>query len=150
MAWLFLCLIPGAPCIYYGDEIGLDGRHDPDCRKGFPWQRDAWDVDLYDWYQECIRLRGKYQLGRAEQLQVVIAESSTVVFRIANATGSLLCAFNAGSVEVTVDLPANESEAVGVVLAGAAMLGPERRDGGLIRLSIPPRCGAVLAPVVST
>jgi glycosidase len=23
----------GSPCIYYGDEIGIDGPHDPGCRK---------------------------------------------------------------------------------------------------------------------
>ncbi|MCP4857066.1 MAG: glycoside hydrolase family 13 protein [Fuerstiella sp.] len=145
MAWLFLCLIPGAPCIYYGDEIGLDGRHDPDCRKAFPWQRDGWDMELYDWYQACIRIRSRYQLGRAEQPRVVVAKSSTVVFRIATAAGSLFGAFNAGSVEVNVELPANASGDVSVVLAGAAMLGPDHIGGGLLRLVIPPRCGALLA-----
>ena len=33
LATLFMFTYPGAPCIYYGDEIGLDGRHDPDCRR---------------------------------------------------------------------------------------------------------------------
>ncbi|MCA9086826.1 MAG: glycoside hydrolase family 13 protein, partial [Planctomycetaceae bacterium] len=56
LAWLFICLIPGAPCVYYGDEVGLDGRHDPDCRKGFPWSEDLQDRELFSWYQQCIRL----------------------------------------------------------------------------------------------
>ena len=38
LAWLFMFTIPGAPCIYYGDEIGVDGGHDPECRKSFPWE----------------------------------------------------------------------------------------------------------------
>ncbi|MEZ4516832.1 MAG: glycoside hydrolase family 13 protein [Chloroflexota bacterium] len=35
----FLCqmTVPGAPNIYYGDEIGLVGRNDPFCRGAFPW-----------------------------------------------------------------------------------------------------------------
>jgi neopullulanase len=41
LAWLFLFSYPGAPCIYYGDEIGVDGEHDPDCRKSFPWETEA-------------------------------------------------------------------------------------------------------------
>ncbi|MEO1980901.1 MAG: hypothetical protein ABGZ24_10325, partial [Fuerstiella sp.] len=86
--------------------------------------------------------------GRAEQPRIVVAESNTVVFRTATAAGSLLCAFNAGSVEVTVDVPANEPENICVVLAVAAMSGPDHIDGGLTRLSIPPRCGAVLTPDV--
>ena len=28
----------GAPVIYYGDEIGMEGAADPDCRRAFPWQ----------------------------------------------------------------------------------------------------------------
>jgi cyclomaltodextrinase / maltogenic alpha-amylase / neopullulanase len=38
--------LPGAPGIYYGDEIGLEGEKDPDCRRAFPWDPSAWDADL--------------------------------------------------------------------------------------------------------
>ena len=34
---------PGAPCTYYGDEVGLEGGNDPDCRGAFPWDEDRWD-----------------------------------------------------------------------------------------------------------
>lgn len=39
MAYSLLYFMPGAPCIYYGDEIGLEGGHDPECRAGFPPHR---------------------------------------------------------------------------------------------------------------
>ena len=32
-----LCALPGNPTIYYGDEAGLTGCHDPFCRRPFPW-----------------------------------------------------------------------------------------------------------------
>ena len=32
-----LCALPGDPTIYYGDEAGLTGCHDPFCRRPFPW-----------------------------------------------------------------------------------------------------------------
>lgn len=35
VVWLFSW--PGVPCIYYGDEVGVDGNNDPFCRKPFPW-----------------------------------------------------------------------------------------------------------------
>ncbi|MGS9059140.1 alpha-amylase family glycosyl hydrolase, partial [Salmonella enterica subsp. enterica serovar Infantis] len=35
VVWLFTC--PGVPCIYYGDEVVVDGANDPMCRKPFPW-----------------------------------------------------------------------------------------------------------------
>ncbi len=57
LAWLFLFAYPGAPCIYYGDEIGLDGEHDPDCRKSFPWDENKWDQNLLGYVKELIELR---------------------------------------------------------------------------------------------
>ncbi len=37
LALLFQMTYPGAPCIYYGDELGLVGKHDPHNRQGMPW-----------------------------------------------------------------------------------------------------------------
>ncbi|MCI0554533.1 MAG: glycoside hydrolase family 13 protein [Anaerolineae bacterium] len=59
LAWLFMFAYPGAPCIYYGDEIGIDGKHDPDCRKSFPWDESKWDKDLLGYAKEVITLRKK-------------------------------------------------------------------------------------------
>lgn len=55
---LFLMTMPGAPCIYYGDEIGLSGADDPHCRGAFPWeQEDEWDHDLLDFFRRATALR---------------------------------------------------------------------------------------------
>ena len=59
LAWLFMFAYPGAPCIYYGDEIGLDGKHDPDNRKSFPWEESKWDKTLLLYAKELIHLRKK-------------------------------------------------------------------------------------------
>ena len=59
---VILCLailftMPGAPCIYYGTEVGLEGGPDPDCRRGFPW--DAMDAapTITTAVEELISLR---------------------------------------------------------------------------------------------
>lgn len=41
VVWLFTW--PGVPCIYYGDEVGVDGANDPMCRKPFPWDERKQD-----------------------------------------------------------------------------------------------------------
>ncbi|MFC4427977.1 glycoside hydrolase family 13 protein [Deinococcus navajonensis] len=43
LALTFLMTYVGAPCLYYGDEIGLPGGPDPDCRRAFPWDEASWD-----------------------------------------------------------------------------------------------------------
>ena len=48
---------PGVPCIYYGDEIGLEGGPDPDCRRCFDWDRAHWDHGLFDHYRALAALR---------------------------------------------------------------------------------------------
>ena len=59
LAWLFMLTYPGAPCIYYGDEIGLDGEHDPYSRKSFPTDESKWDMVLHAYIKELIDLRKK-------------------------------------------------------------------------------------------
>src|SRR5215211_161139 len=59
LAWLFMLTYPGAPCIYYGDEIGLDGEHDPYSRKSFPTDESKWDMGLHTYIKELIDLLKK-------------------------------------------------------------------------------------------
>ena len=62
LAWLFLFTYPGAPCIYYGDEIGMVDEHQDNwrpewCRKSFPWEESKWDTNLLAHVKELIALR---------------------------------------------------------------------------------------------
>jgi len=57
LAVLFQLTFPGAPCIYYGDEIGMTGGGDPDCRRCMIWDADRQDRDLFAHYRTLIALR---------------------------------------------------------------------------------------------
>jgi glycosidase len=74
MAFGFLMAFPGAPAIYYGDEIGLDGGKDPDCRKAFPWNEKEWDQDLRTYIQQLINIRNKKPVLRRGSYQEVLAD----------------------------------------------------------------------------
>ena len=49
---------PGVPCIYYGDEAGMEGYADPYNRGTYPWGFE--DQELISWYKRIIRLRREY------------------------------------------------------------------------------------------
>ena len=51
--------IPGAPTIYYGDEVGVTGSDDPDDRRTFPWVNDTpgGDAALRTYYQQLATIR---------------------------------------------------------------------------------------------
>jgi cyclomaltodextrinase len=57
LAVLFQMCYPGMPMIYYGDEIGMVGKNDPDCRRTFIWDPHQQNQDLLNWYKKCIQLR---------------------------------------------------------------------------------------------
>lgn len=50
-------VFPGAPCVYYGTEICMEGGYDPDSRRGFCWDEDKWDKDVHAKIKELIHLR---------------------------------------------------------------------------------------------
>lgn len=47
----------GAPCLYYGTELCMEGGYDPDSRRGFPWNKESWDMDFLETVKELIRIR---------------------------------------------------------------------------------------------
>lgn len=56
-ALAILFFSPGMPCIYYGTEIGMEGGYDPDCRRTFDWDRQNWNMQIYETVKKLIRLR---------------------------------------------------------------------------------------------
>ncbi len=48
---------PGVPNIYYGDEIGMEGGKDPDCRRAFPWEEAKWDLEHQSFIKKLIQIR---------------------------------------------------------------------------------------------
>ncbi len=49
---------PGVPCIYYGDEAGVEGYADPYNRATYPWGKE--DGEIREWYRRILRLRAEY------------------------------------------------------------------------------------------
>lgn len=76
--WLFTW--PGVPCIYYGDEVGVDGANDPMCRKPFPWDERKQDGNLLALYQRMAKLRQSSLALRRGGCQALYAEGDVVVF----------------------------------------------------------------------
>jgi len=76
-----LMTFPGVPCIYYGDEVGLQGGGDPDNRRCMPWDEAAWDVDLRDYYRRMIWLRRSSSALQNGGFQILHADGDLLVFQ---------------------------------------------------------------------
>lgn len=64
LASLLQFTLPGIPCIYYGDEAGLEGYKDPFNRSCYPWGHE--DQELLEWYRTLGQLRGEQRSILAE------------------------------------------------------------------------------------
>ena len=53
--WALINMLPGIPCLYYGDEAGMTGMADPYCRAAYPW--GAEDTDLRKAFREIMTRR---------------------------------------------------------------------------------------------
>jgi cyclomaltodextrinase len=52
--------LPGVPMVYYGDEVGLPGDNDPDCRRCMPWNVSQWEPRIHQAHRRLIRARRQH------------------------------------------------------------------------------------------
>jgi glycosidase len=98
LAATLMLTFPGAPCIYYGDEIGLQGGHDPGCRAGFPWDRpDDWNRDLLRAFRDLIAVRASQPVLRQGQYRILHSAGDLYVFSRETDAQGVVVAVNAGN-----------------------------------------------------
>lgn len=103
---LFAMTYVGAPHIFYGGEIGLEGGKDPDCRRPFPWnyEADASRMDLLDFYKRVIALRHEHEALRRGTFQTVLSDGMLYGFVRETAGNRLLVLLNNQQQGATVRL----------------------------------------------
>ena len=71
--------LPGVPCIYYGDEAGMEGYRDPFNRACYPWGHE--DEDLIAWYRYLGLLRQEHgDILKGGGLRSVYAHDNVLSF----------------------------------------------------------------------
>jgi neopullulanase len=150
LAVLLQATLPGAPCVYYGDEVGVEGGIDPDSRRSFPWDEGCWDHDLLGAMREAFALRRSEPALRADGVEVMATAASAIVFRRRDAVRQLAVALNAGDEPITLPLSregATAQSGGSVALAmGRARHTPPRLAiaDGRSTIELAPRSGAVV------
>ena len=78
LLWAWQMTLPGAPCVYYGDEAGLQGGKDPDNRRPYPW--GAENKTLQTACRAFIQLRNKYDALRTGRMIPIYAEGDVYIY----------------------------------------------------------------------
>jgi cyclomaltodextrinase len=111
LAFLFQFAIPGAPAVYMGDEIGLTGGKDPECRGAFPWNPQKWNMSIFEWVKLLIRLRREKPVLRKGDIQCLCADPSDGCLAFTRSLGDdkIIVSLNAGPVSQQVQIMVAES-----------------------------------------
>jgi alpha-glucosidase len=135
----------GTPCIYYGDEVGMEGGQDPDCRRCFPWDSTEWNHMLHDHYRRMIRLRKTHPALRRGDIHTLYAGEHSFVFARTLESDVVITALNRHPTKArTITLPIWQTASL-----ANRFTDPETREKfevvkGEIRLTIPAKTARVL------
>lgn len=134
MAVPLLYVLPGIPCVYYGDEAGMYGAKDPFNRGCYPWGKENGEImGLY----ACFgKIRQEYEVLREGGFYPLSAELGCVAYlRYAPGMRRVAVIANNNPQAITYDLNADMREM-------HCIFGGEKREGAVW---IPARSAAVLA-----
>jgi cyclomaltodextrinase len=145
IAMLLMLGLPGAPSIYYGDEIGLPGRSDPDCRRAFPWDESVWNRSLRAFVRSGLTVRAGEAALRGDGYRTLAADGMACAFERADGASCAMVAVNAGDAPATLTFSPSAVRTLERPLlatgVGEARLVPAA-DGGAV-VEIPARWGGI-------
>ena len=78
IAYTLIATLPGIPCIYYGDEAGMQGYRDPFNRMPYPWGKE--NTELIELYKSVGALRRAEKLYRKGLFKVIFCNSDVFAF----------------------------------------------------------------------
>lgn len=78
LAYFILATIPGVPCIYYGDEIGMEGEKDPFNRRPYPWGQE--NHELLRYFRKVGRMRRREDMFADADFEIMYVDSAILVF----------------------------------------------------------------------
>ncbi len=149
LATLVQMTVGGAPCVYYGDEIGMAGEQDPFSRASFPADPGAGDTDLRAFVAGVIALRNDHRALRRGEFGIVSAAGMTAAYRRSDPDATFVICLNAGEEPARLELalPGLDGRTLAPVTwrgwswdAG----GPVTVADGRAEIEIPARAGRVL------
>lgn len=116
LAYNFVLTYPGAPCIFYGDEIGLDGGREPLCRKSFTWRQEDWNVELRDALKETITIRHTIPALRTGSYEPIYAQDTVLAYLRRDELDTVLVILNNANTAVKLNLATGDAFEDGVML----------------------------------
>ena len=164
LAAMFSMAYVGMPHIWYGDEVGMTGGKDPDCRRPFDWryEGDTRKQALRDYYGQITRLRRDTPVLSRGEFRALATDGRGYAFARYRDGKLAVAVFNAGpspvdlvlSAEALADLVGDGKTKLKVVVgsdsfprtAGGNIAAGQSFDFGKgdLKIQVPGMSGAIL------
>ena len=145
LAMLFQMTFPGAPCVYYGDEIGMSGGITvEEARGGFVWDESKWNVALRDHLKRCIALRHSYPALRTGGYGALFAHDGVYAFGRQRDSQVVLVALNASNDDRMIEVEAPHGTDPTSIVSVWGNATPVATEGRILAWRVPAREGSVL------
>ena len=140
--------LPGVPFVYYGEEIGMDGGHDPDCRRPMIWDERRWDKDTQTFYKKLIEIRQSHAALRRGALTVLEADALVFLRHTDRINETALVAINS-SAQPLRQIVFTPHSHLYHALPMKNLLEPFQvvnMEAGNLKLDVPARSAAIFVP----
>ena len=107
LAVAFQFTYPGAPTIYYGDEIGMTGGEDPYNRGPYPWEEDGCnygDMQLIEKFKTFGEMRNKHPVFATGEIRTIYNNEHIIAFERWNDKERAIAMFNNGNENVSFSI----------------------------------------------
>ena len=113
----------GFPSVYYGDEAGLEGYHDPFCRRPYPWGNE--DEEILAHYRLLGRFRAAHPALRGGAFRFRFATDTAFLYERTAGTDRVPVAVNVGDLPVTIPIDGSWIDLLsGAPVTGELILAP--------------------------
>jgi glycosidase len=101
----------GVPSVFYGDEAGMEGYHDPFCRRPYPWGRE--DSDLLDFYRTLGAFRRESAVLARGEFALLPTPADAIAYQRGEGKGAVILVANRGEKPLYFALPNGKWRAMG-------------------------------------
>jgi glycosidase len=148
VASLIQFALPGAPTVYYGDEVGVTGADDPDDRRTYPWADTGGnpDTSLLTHYKALTALRKSVPALVSGDFKVLLADdaANSVAFGRKTGTDAAVVAVNRDDSAQTLHVPVAHYLPDGTALHAVYGSGGATVGGGELVVTVPAMGAVVL------
>ncbi len=137
----------GTPTIYYGDEYGMMGGGDPDCRRTFDWSKINSDNKAIALTHQLTSIRSKYPALRTGSVLTLKKDDDNNVFAFGrlDKQNQIAVVLNNSSSDKTVDVPFRMLDVADGVNVKDELSGRTYQvHSGIVTVTIPGHYGAIL------